>query len=182
MMTRYLTSLCLLLLLTACGEQGPSPQEAKESLMQAAEQGDLNKLNSLLAERPEPNVRDGCQWSPLMKAALNGHLKVVERLLLLGAEVNLKDKGGYTALLLAASNNHVEILTRLLDAGADINAQESTKGWSALIWAAKRGHLESVDLLIRRGANSQLRDQDGKNALDWAKEIDRQDIMVLLTK
>lgn len=164
----HLLSLALSAVLSTGCSAPSSPEEEPPPLIGAAEQGDLRTLNLLLAEKPQPDVRDGCQWTPLMKAALYGHLAVVERLLLLGANVHLADKGGYTALHLAASNNHVRIVRLLLDHGADPNAQETTRGWTPLIWAAKQGHLASVEILLQRGARTTLTDHEGNTALGWA--------------
>ena len=121
-------------------------------LVLAAEAGDLKRLEALLSDAGQVDLRDACRWTPLMKAALNGHRAVVERLLREGADVNAQDKGGYTALMLAASNNHVEIVRRLAEAGADLDHREQTRGWTALSWARRQGHREMVRLLEGLGA------------------------------
>ncbi|MES9956384.1 MAG: ankyrin repeat domain-containing protein [Sedimenticola sp.] len=137
-------------------------------LVEAAEAGDIGRLESLLSDNARVDVRDLCEWTPLMKAALNGHTEVASRLLDAGAAVDLGDKGGYTALMLAASNNHGTLVSLLLKHGADPNHREHTKGWTALIWAAKRGHEEPVGLLLAANADPSIRDLEGKSALDWA--------------
>lgn len=149
-------------------------------LIEVAEQGDLGALETLLKRHGEPDVRDSCDWTPLMKAALNGHREVVERLLAAGAEVDAVDKGGYTAMMLAASNNHVEIVNLLLEHGAMIDHQEDTHRWSALIWSINQGHVESVQTLLEHGADRTLKDDQGWNAIDWARESGRADLLALL--
>lgn len=133
---------------------GTGEPEAPETpqLVLAAEAGDLQRLEMLLSDSSQVDLRDACRWTPLMKAALNGHQAVVERLLKEGADVNAQDKGGYTALMLAASNNHVEIVRMLAEAGADLNHREQTRGWTALGWAQRQGHAGMVDLLKSLGA------------------------------
>lgn len=155
------------LLISAC-DNSEDAADAGFDLIEAAEQGDIAKVDQLLSINPAADHRDACQWTPLMKAALNGHSQVVERLLAKGAGSDLMDKGGYTALMLAASNNHVQIVEMLAAAGANVDQVESTNGWTALIWAAKRGHQETVSRLLALGANPQLKDHKGSTAIDWA--------------
>jgi ankyrin repeat protein len=132
-----------ILLLGDRQQEEPEPPE----LVLAAEVGDLERIDRLLAGRGEVDLRDACRWTPLMKAALNGHEAVVRRLLREGADVNAEDKGGYTALMLAASNNHAAIVQLLAEAGARVDHRERTNGWSALEWARRLGHRETVRVL-----------------------------------
>jgi len=74
------------------GHQQTEPQPPE--LVLAAEVGDLERIDRLLAGSGEVDLRDACRWTPLMKAALNGHEQVVRRLLQEGADVNAEDKGG----------------------------------------------------------------------------------------
>ncbi|MBF0256474.1 MAG: ankyrin repeat domain-containing protein [Gammaproteobacteria bacterium] len=177
----YLTPLLICLLLAGCSADNADEELAEPELIVAAEQGDLGRLDLLLQQQPDPDVRDSCQWTPLMKAAHLGHKAVVQRLLLLDAQVDLADKGGYTALLLAASNNHVEIIDLLHARGANLNQQERTNGWSALIWAANMGHQASVERLLQLGADPSLRDLKGRTALDWAQLKQHQPLIPLLS-
>lgn len=101
-MKPLLISLCLLLL-SGCGRPPEETEVDAPPLIRAAETGDLARLDQLLADSPQPDVRDDCRWTPLMKASLNGHVAVAERLIRLGADPDLTDKGGYSALHLAAS-------------------------------------------------------------------------------
>ncbi len=175
-----LLGLLPLLLAAACNEQiaydtGPEPP-----LILAAERGDLQSLDRLLAESPAADVRDQCQWTPLMKAALYGHEGVVRRLLQAGARPNATDKGGYSALMLAASNNHAGVIQLLAEHGADLDHREPGLGWSALIWAARQGRAEAVKVLLERGANPRLLDKAGNSAADWARKNDHQQVLVML--
>ena len=158
--------------LAACEPSDPNnaSDNASVALLDAAEQGDLNALDQLLAQHRQPDVRDSCDWTPLMKAALYGHTPVVARLLDAGASLDAVDKGGYTAMMLAASNNHAAAVELLLQRGAMVDHQESTEGWTALIWAAKQGHAKSVESLLRHRADPTLKDFGGKTAMDWASE------------
>ena len=60
----------------------------------AAENGDVDKVQSLLENVETPDQRDDCKWTPLMRAAQNGHLEVSKLLINAGADVNARDKKG----------------------------------------------------------------------------------------
>lgn len=174
-----LLTILLPLSLASCGGASDTGMDSA-SLIEVAERGDLGALESLLKRHDEPDVRDSCDWTPLMKAAHNGHREVVARLLAAGAEVDAQDKGGYTAMMLAASNDHADIVELLLQHGAMIDHQEHTHRWTALIWATNQGHKASVETLLRHGADRTLKDDQGRTAADWARELNRPDLLGLL--
>ncbi|WP_428624805.1 ankyrin repeat domain-containing protein [Sedimenticola sp.] len=178
--TQMVLLLPSLLCLAACSPSQNSTETGPPALITAAEQGDILKIEQLLANQDPVDSRDSCHWTPLMKAALNGHTKAAAELMDAGAGLDLVDKGGYTALMLAASNNHVELVKSLLARGANPNLQESTKGWTALIWAAKRGHLESVSALISAEADKEITDFNGNTARTWAKQNSHPEVIRLL--
>ena len=61
-------------------------------LFQAAQRGDVKKMEALLEQGADINVRAGSdKWTPLMTASREGRLEAVELLLEEGAEVNLTD-------------------------------------------------------------------------------------------
>ena len=99
------------------------------ALMQAADQGDLNKAQYLLQHGAQVDACDNCNWTALMRAASAGHLSII-RLLAddYGASVNIRDKGGYTPLMVAASNNHAEVVRFLAVRGAELNVADDNLG------------------------------------------------------
>lgn len=71
------------------------------------------------------------------------------------------------SLLRAAATGDANLLRGLLAQGTDINSTNAA-GQTALMLAAAFGHGEAVSLLLRSGANADLQDEIGLNALDWA--------------
>ena len=55
----------------------------------------------------------------------------------------------------------------LLDAGADIHAVDSDDE-TPLHWAAKHGALEALEFLLKKGARTDLKDNQGKLPIDVA--------------
>ena len=98
---------------------------------------------------------------------------MVSILLKAGAEVDAKyDMDGVTPLHYAAANNaNPEVISILLKAGADINAKSYKHGASPLHFAASNNkNPEVIASLLNEGAGPNLRDSDGKTALDNARE------------
>jgi ankyrin repeat protein len=76
-------------------------------------------------------------------------------------------------LALAAEEGLKRVVKALLDAGAspDARGEHTRDNGSALMAAAAGGHIEVVKLLMEAGATVRLRDDEGRTALDWAREF-----------
>ena len=89
-------------------------------LFQAAQRGDVKKMEALLEQGADINVRAGSdKWTPLMTASREGRLEAVELLLEEGAEVNLTDtRHKKNAYHWALQYGRWDIARLLLDNGA----------------------------------------------------------------
>ena len=59
----------------------------------------------------------------------------------------------------------------LIDSGADLNVQlQPIPGSTALVLAVAKNHKEIVEMLIKSGANLNIRNRNGKTALDIMKD------------
>lgn len=104
-------------------------------------------------------------------AALEGDLDKTRDLIRKNPDcVHARDSSEYTGLHYASRAGYLDVIRLLLDAGADVNALTGAGKVTPLHRAAYMGHLEGVKLLIARKGDPHLRDSDGKNALDKAKE------------
>lgn len=90
-----------------------------------------------------------------------------------GADVHIRDQYGRTPLICAAGSYkpNPKVVAMLLNAGADVNAKRNN-GWTPLIAAVFQGNgnLETLSLLLKAGADVNARDEEGKRAVDFAKE------------
>lgn len=69
----------------------------------------------------------------------------------------------------------------LIDRGANVNGVDDHRGRTALHWAAVRGAgKEFVSYLLDQGADPSIRDQEGRTALDVARERKRKTIISML--
>lgn len=109
----------------------------------------------------------------LMLACNKGRLDFVQRLLAKGVAVN---RPGWTPLHYAASADYPDsvAIARLLlqEHYAYIDAA-SPNGSTPLMLAAQYGSQAMVELLLEEGADVQLRNQLGMNAIDFARRSQR---------
>lgn len=173
-------------------------EHGQTALMLAADQGHIDTVKVLLQHRPLLDLQNKLGATALMFASFNGHLEVVTELLKAGASVNAKAKNGGTALMQATVKQNktaVQIINLLLDQKADINAQDQD-GYTALMRAINfpplpplppsfRGTKEQeeydnllreaeiqlmiVKTLVMRGADPDIKDRQGRTALDIAR-------------
>ncbi len=89
-----------------------APSQTKEFL-QAARQGDLQRVQALLNDGAALQARDAQGRSALMLAAISGHATLVKRLVELGADRAVTDSSGLTALQHAQQRGFTEIAALL---------------------------------------------------------------------
>lgn len=161
----------------------------EELLFQAAENGDIKKVKSMLNPKLfgiikplDANLTTGDDWTLLMAAASNGHGDVVELLLEKGADVNAVTGDHFTALMGAAKYGYPDIAAILLDHGADITAAKvgDDEGENALMFAAWQGHADVAELLINRGADVNAETPGGYTAMMSAAKFGKPDVARLL--
>src|SRR5262245_2286625 len=138
------------------------------SLVDAARNGDAARVQALLRQRIDVNLRGVDGSTALHWAANREDVEMVDVLLRAGADVKATNRHGVSPLSLAALKGHAAIIERLLKAGADPNTA-LPEGETALMTAARTGRIDAVNVLIDHGANVQaketVRDQ---TALMWA--------------
>jgi len=135
----------------------------------AATQGDLGKMKSLLANDPElVKAKDPVrQWTPLFWAVEKGHKEVIDFLIASGADVDARDKYAGSPLYRAAAYGDEKVVESLLANGADANAVD-IYGRTALHGAASAGRKDIVEFLIANHANVNAKDNSGHTPLYWA--------------
>ncbi len=129
-----------------------STQSGKTWLGEAAANGDLKAVQTLLKNKADVNRANDDGTTALFMAAQNGHFEIVKLLLKNNANVNLADSSGVTPLYKAAQNGHFEIAKVLLEKNAEVDLADSS-GASPLLMAAQNGHLETVNLLLEKNAD-----------------------------
>lgn len=120
--------------------------------------------------------------TPLLRAAKGGDVEAVKFLLEHGADPKLATRSGINSLMAAAGlgtkeedttgrfkteDEIIQTIELCIKSGADVNAQDS-RGQTALIGAAEKGYDKVIEYLAGHGAKLDLKDKQGKTALDAA--------------
>jgi cytohesin len=154
-----------ILLLAASVLIGVAGCSQKDALHDAARNGDLAKVKTLLATHPDlVNRKDTNGMTPLHCAALGGHKDIAELLLAKQADVNAKDNAGISPLSFAAGSGYKDVVQLLLAKQADVNAR-SNDGWTPLHAAAMSGHKDVAELLLAKQADVNARNNKGETPL-----------------
>src|SRR5262245_38859517 len=124
---------------------------ADSGLIEAARNGDANKVRTLLAQKVPESAALAGGSTALQGGVRFNHPEVADLLLNAGADVKAATRYKITPLSLACSNGNASMIERLLKAGADPNGT-SEEGQTALMVASLSGKAEAVKLLLTRGA------------------------------
>jgi hypothetical protein len=165
-----------------------APLLCNDKLVDAAENGDLEKVRNLLERNPRLIRKSGS--SALRRAAEKGSDGVVALLLAKGADVNARDGYGFTPLHLAVSEGHEQIVGLLLSHGANVNAKLKD-GETPLHYAVgscgdpweKCGckcRERIVKLLLAHGADVDAKRSDSVTPVQLAVIDGREDLVKLL--
>ncbi|KAL8207290.1 UNVERIFIED_CONTAM: Ankyrin repeat and SOCS box protein 5 [Gekko kuhli] len=121
----------------------------RSPLHEAASQGRLLSLKTLIAQGYNVDALTIDQVTPLHEACLGDHVGCARILLEAGANVNATTIDGMTPLFNACSRGSASCVELLLEYGA--KAQWETCLPSPTHEAASRGHSDCLELLISRG-------------------------------
>ena len=146
------------------------------ALMYAAAFGHAECVK-LLSNTKEAGMQNAKGETALMLAAKAGHLKCVN-ILISAKEPGRKDKIGFTALMYAIKHERTECVKRLIDT-KDLCVVNSY-GWGALMFATRCGLIKYVHMLMKTN-EIKIIDNKKRNALDIAKEYEREECVKLLS-
>lgn len=136
-----------------------------QDLIDATNKGDLPRVQKLVEEGVDVNLRDSLGTTALMKACHQRHFSIVETLVSHGANLDLQDHDGMTALMVALQSRCCPIVFYLMDKGANIHLKNKHQE-TALHYACFYIHnMKVVRSLIKKGADIHARDINGVTPL-----------------
>ncbi|MGA4372516.1 ankyrin repeat domain-containing protein [Ralstonia nicotianae] len=151
--------------------------------------GDSETLEALVRAGANPNgtVAFDDSEPPLLMSLTRHNIAAARTLLRLGADPNrIRAAGDMSALMNAVAlaslpelDNPLGLVRQLLDSGADVNAV-GPHGMTALHMAAIDGNTETARLLLAHGADPNVRDEQHKTALDYARKGRSAEVLALL--
>ncbi len=145
----------------------------RTALLIATYHNSLEAARFLIGAGADVNAKDNRQDSPYLYAGAEGRLDILKMTIAAGADLASTNRYGGTALTPAAHHGHVEVVRYLLTTDVDID-QINHLGWTALLEAVILGdggpsYQRIVTLLVDAGADTSIRDGNGKTALDNAQ-------------
>lgn len=150
-------------------------------LADAAQQGDIDRLRTLLQQGTDVNEPQVDGATALHWAAHANDLAMAELLTSAGADVNVRNRVGAPPILSAAINGDAGMLELLLRAGADANMQVSATGDTPLMLAARTGIPAAVQVLLDHGADVNASEGWGATTpLMWAVAENHAEVAKLL--
>ncbi|HEX8030551.1 MAG TPA: ankyrin repeat domain-containing protein [Vicinamibacterales bacterium] len=145
---------------------------APVDIFEASVLGKVDRIQAIVKANParaSEYAPDG--FTPVALASFFGQAAAVKALIAAGADVKAAAKNALKvqALHAAVAGRNLEIVKAVLDAGADPNAQQQ-QGFRPLHEAGTNANRALADLLIARGGDPSLTSDDGKSAIDLARE------------
>ncbi|XP_064032800.1 ankycorbin isoform X2 [Pogoniulus pusillus] len=132
-----------------------------DRLLQAVENGDLEKVASLLGKKGASATKQDSEGKTAFHlAATKGHAECLRIMMTHGADVAAQDGAGHSALHLAAKNSHLDCIKRLLQSKCPVDSTDNA-GKTALHFAATCGCLQAVQLLCEHKCPVNVKDLDG---------------------
>lgn len=145
---------------------------APVDIFEASALGKMDRLNEVLKTnraRASEYAPDG--FTPVALASFFGQTEAAKALIAAGADVNAAAKNGLkvAALHAAVAGRKLEIVKAILEAGGDPNAQQQA-GFRPMHEAGTNANRALAELLLKHGADPTLPADDGKNAIDFARD------------
>jgi ankyrin repeat protein len=152
------------------------------ALHDAVAAGSVDRVHALLAagsDALDTLSPDG--WTPLHLAAYFGRIEVLEMLLEADADPTIWGRAFERNLPIqaACAGAHDAAVELLAEVTPELDARVEA-GWTALMEAAHNGLARGVAALLRCGADPSLKRDDGKTALDLARENGHDEVAALL--
>lgn len=141
-------------------------------IFEASVLGKVERIQEILGVAPArvtEHAPDG--FAPIALAAFFGQPGAVIALIAAGADVNAAARNPLKvqALHAAVASRKLEVVTAVLDAGGDPNAQQQA-GFRPMHEAGTRANRPLAELLLAHGADPTLTNDDGKSAIDVARD------------
>lgn len=160
--------------------------QGESALLIATHENQIKIAQALITVGADVNLQDHIQDSPYLYAATQGKTEILKFMMENSTpDQTVFNRFGGNGLIPAAEKGHLDNVRLLLaDDSVDIDHQNNY-GYTALIEAValrdgSEIYQEILQELVNHGANQTLRDNYGKTAEDYAKELGYQKMLEIL--
>ena len=146
--------------------------KGKIDIFEASALGRVDRIKELLRQDPALASATSPDGFPVVGlAAVVGHLEAVRTLIAAGANIHAAATNAFKVQTIhaAVASRNIEIVRVVLEAGADPNAAQQ-HGFRPIHEAGNNGNRELAELLMQHGAAPALKNDQGKTAVDLARE------------
>lgn len=138
----------------------------------------------LLEAGADPDAKDDLQDSAFLYAGAEGYNEILRATLRHGANVKSTNRFGGTALIPASEHGYFETVRILINAGVPVD-HVNDLNWTAMLEAIVLGngsadHVDVVRQLIGAGADTSIRDGDGRTPRSLAAARGYDEIVALI--
>ncbi len=143
-------------------------------LFKAVSENDMETVTNSLVNGFDVKTRDSDAQTILHVAVTEIRPEMVELIIRFGADVNAKDSEGETPIVLLSEDvgeddeDVIKILRMLISENADLNVRSEESDETILMQAAYYGDKKVLELLLNAGADSSLKNEDGKTAFQMS--------------
>lgn len=158
----------------------------RTALMIATYDNNVKMVKLLVENGADVNIQDENLNSPFLYAGARGLLDILKLLYKKADTINVLNIYGGNALIPACEKGHLETVRFLLE-NTDINVNHVNRlSWTALLEVVILGndsynYAEIVKLLLKHGADKNIKDNRGNDALYYAKTKGFKNIEKLLS-
>ena len=144
-------------------------------IMAAVYNNNVNMVQALMSYNPDVNIQDNRKNSPFLYTGARGYLDILKSIYKKADTKSVVNIYGGNALIPACEKGHLETVIFLLN-NTDINVNHiNNLSWTALLEVTilgndSKNNQEIVKVLLKHGADKTIKDNNGKTALDDAKE------------
>jgi hypothetical protein len=125
----------------------PASDAATNTLIAATVDGDLKRVETLIAAKAPLDATDDEGRTALLHAVEGNHIDIAKALIAAGANINVQAKNLDTPWLLAGALGRTEIIRAMIPKNLDFSIR-NRYGGNALIPACERAHVETIELLL----------------------------------
>ena len=132
--------------------------------MNAAFNGNVQAVKSIMERGADPSLMDNLGWSTLHHAAAGGDTDIISLIHTHLPNIESKTGEGYTPLMVAAFTGKLHAVKWFLEKGATVACKDKL-GWSPLHHAARGGDPDTIDLILTHLPDVDSKTADGETPL-----------------